>query len=182
MSTNSVALTNLNTGEVYETDIKLPDNRYTIKGYKMYQNGVKALIDILTKTELKLVIDMYGVHSVDYNNILTKGFKEFTKDMADSTRSRFKRKLIDNGIIGEYKKKIMLSPYIFLPKGDKNIRNCNHLTQRVFKYVFMDADTGSEEVIEHAEKIFGNFDKSEFLHVGSQEDGKFIELPQHNDQ
>ena len=142
-------------------------------------NGVLQLVDKLTKNEFKLVLGMYDKQTINRYNVLTKPFKYFTPDMADSTRSRFKRKLIEEGIIGVYGKHIMLNPYIFISKGDKNIRNCVYLTQQVWKYMFMDVDAGNDAVNVHAEHIFGTMPlQSEFMLVGNGDYTKLVRKPQ----
>ena len=50
----------------------------------------------------------------------------------------------------------MLNPFMFLPKGDKNIKNSQSLTQRTWKYLFQDmnaVDEGLEAYIRHVFNI-----------------------------
>lgn len=178
MDTTSISISNLESGEVYETDLKLSDNRYGIKGYKMYNNGVMSLIDILTKSEMKQTIELFGGKSINYYNVLMAPFHKLTSSMSKAARSRYKHKLLDGGIIIEYNKRIMLNPFIFNSKGDKNIRNCVYLTQRVWKYMVEDSAAGTNEVVAHAELIFGEFKQSDFLSIGKGKYQQFLKKPE----
>ena len=71
----------------------------------------------------------------------------------------------------------MLNPFIFVPRGDKNIPNSQHLTQRVWKYLFEDANLGSDEVVAHAERLFGKLSRPTKIIVGSGNFTKLIEVP-----
>ena len=154
--------------------------RFLQRGYKMYNNGVIALIEVLTKDEIKRIIALFDSTCIDYNNILTKSFLQLTSDMSKAARSRYKHKLIDNRVMQECNGKIMLNPFIFVPRGDKNIPNSQHLTQRVWKYLFEDANVGSDEVVAHAERLFGKLPGPTKLLVGSDNFTKLVEIPDDN--
>lgn len=177
MDVESLALLDLNTGETLELTGVMPSTKFTQRGYKMYNKGVVHLIDVFTREEMKRTILLFSKDNIDYNNILIKSFLDITNDMSKAARSRFKRKLIDNQVIQEFNNKLMVNPYIFVPRGDKNIHNSQHLTQRVWKYLFEDANIGSDEVIKHAELLFGKLPSSKYLLVGSGEYTKLVEKP-----
>lgn len=178
MNTNSVAVGNFETGEMLETNLKLPDTKFGIRGHKMYNNGVLMLIDVLTKAEMAQTIELFDSKSIDYNNLLVAPFHKLTKDFSKAARSRYKRKLLDNSIAAMNGKQMMLNPYIFIPRGDKNIQNSKHLTQRVWKYMFEDADAAGEDVIRHAEHMFGpSALERTHLSVGSGDYQHFLPKP-----
>lgn len=175
MDTRSITHTNLETGEVLSTDLKLPDTKFIQRGYKMYNYGIDYIIDNFTKSEMKRIMKLYDKHTVDYYNMLILPFNQLTPDLHPSDRSKFKRKLIDKRIIQIYNKRMMLNPFIFVPKGDKNIQNCNHLTQQVWKYMFEDVNNWSDRIELHAEHIFGaDFTKPTHMTVGSSKHTKLI--------
>ena len=179
MDTKSISVSNLETGEVFNTDIKLTNSKFAQKGHKMYNYGVDYLLDNFTNTEVKRAISMFDSSTVDYCNLLTVKFSKLFPTMDASHRSKFKRKLLDKNVLAEYNKKLMLNPVIFLPRGDKNIRNCQHLTQRVWKYLFEDCTAVSDDVVSHAEYMFGDLQSvdSKYLLVGSKEHSKLIPKP-----
>ena len=152
---SSITLSNLETGELLSTDYKFGDDRHIQRGYKMYNSGVEYLIMNLSKQELLTTMRLYDKTSIDKFNMLAKPFNKLTPDLSTVARSKLKRKLLDLGVLGEVNKKLMLNPYTFIPKGTKDIRNCNWLTQRAWKYLFEDASIGTEDVVEHAELITG---------------------------
>lgn len=166
---NSITLSNLETGELLSTDYKFGDDKHIQRGYKMYNSGVEYLIINLSKQELLTTIRLYDKTSVDKFNILTKPFNKLTPELSTVARSKLKRKLLDLGVLGEVNKKLMLNPYTFIPKGTKDIRNCNWLTQRVWKYLFEDVTIGTDDLIEHAEFITSNSltTSSKYIVVGS---------------
>ena len=180
MSTKSISITNLETGEVFDTDLSLADNKFMIRGYKMYNDGVIRLFTALTKAEAIRAIELFDEKTVDRFNILVGKFSDYTSDMHKTDRSKFKKKLIDSEIIQEFNKKIMLNPYIFIPKGDKNLKNSNYLTQRVWNYLFLDCNAKSEEIEKHAKLMFGEgiFNSSDYLKVGSKNNSKIIKKPE----
>ena len=182
MSTKSISISNLETGEVFDTNIRLNDDKFMARGYKMYNDGVIRLFTALTKTEAIKAIELFDEKTVDRFNILVGKFSDYTSEMHKTDRSKFKKKLIDNEIIQEFNKKIMLNPYIFIPKGDKNLKNSNYLTQRVWNYLFLDCDGKSEEIERHAKLMFGEniFLESEYIKVGSKDHSKIIKKPQPN--
>ena len=177
MDVESLALLDLNTGETVELTGVMPSTKFTQRGYKMYNTGVIHLIELFTREEMKRTILLFSKDNIDYNNILIKPFLSITKDMSKAARSRFKKKLIENHVLVEYNNKSMVNPYIFVPRGDKNIHNSQYLTQRVWKYLFEDANIGSEEVIKHAELLFGKLPTSKYLLVGSGDYTKLVEKP-----
>lgn len=182
MSTKSISISNLETGEVFDTNIRLNDDKFMARGYKMYNDGVIRLFTAFTKTEAIKAIELFDEKTVDRFNILVGKFSDYTSEMHKTDRSKFKKKLIDNEIIQEFNKKIMLNPYIFIPKGDKNLKNSNYLTQRVWNYLFLDCNSKSEEIEKHAELMFGKniFLESEYIKVGSKENSKTIKKPKPN--
>ena len=143
---------------------------------EMYQTGVEYLIKNLNKKELLTTLALFSADTIDKFNLLVGPFNKLTPNLDPATRSRLKRKLIELNVLGECNKKLMLNPFTFIPKGTKDIRNCNWLTQRVWKYLFEDADNTSEEIIEHSELIFGEIGiKSKYIKVGS---GKYsVKIP-----
>lgn len=149
-----ISVTNLETGEVFDTNLKLHDNKFQIRGHKMYNSGIIGLIDVLTKEECKLIINSFDSDNVDYCNIYIKPFSEITIEMDKASRSRLKKKLIENRIMLDYNKKLMLNPYTFIPRGDKNIFNCNYLTQQVWKYLVEDCNNYSEQMEKHRRHMF----------------------------
>ncbi len=156
MDTRSITALNLNTGELMPTGFKLQDDRFAQRGYKMYNIGIEFLVQNLSKKELLVTLSLYGSDTIDYHNLLIKPFSKLTKELDTATRSRLKKKLLELGVIGEYEGKIMLNPFMFLPKGDKNIKNSQSLTQRTWKYLFQDmnaVDEGLEAYIRHVFNI-----------------------------
>ena len=170
MSSKNIALTNLETGEVFDTKLKLNDTKFATRGYKMYNDGVIKLFTVLTKAEALRAVSFYDSDTIDKFNILNMKFVKYTEDMDKSDRSKFKKKLIENDIMHEFNGKIMLNPYMFLPKGDKNVLNCNYLTQKVWNYLFIDCDSKSDEIEKHVETMFGKnaLHSSDYIKVGSK--------------
>lgn len=142
-------------------------------GYKMYNDGVIKLFTALTKAEALRAVSFYDSDTIDKFNILNMKFVKYTEDMDKSDRSKFKKKLIENDIMHEFNGKIMLNPYMFLPKGDKNVLNCNYLTQKVWNYLFIDCDSKSDEIEKHVETMFGKnaLHSSDYIKVGSKKYG-----------
>ena len=177
MDTRSITLTNLNSGEVFPTDLKLANTKFLQRGHKMYNQGIDYLLDRFTNTEIKLAISIFDSKYIDYHNLLICKFSQILPNMDPSHRSKLKRKLINNQVLQEHNKKLMLNPYIFIPRGDKNIVNSQNLTQRVWKYLFEDMNTGTEEVIAHAEHMFGTSKQSNYIHIGKGEFSTILEKP-----
>lgn len=156
MKNKILSITNLNTGEVIgDLKQKQGDNRFVVRGLKMYATGIDYLIENLTKKELQTVNAMFDTKTIDKFNCLTLAFKDVTLYYDKSDRSKYKKKLIELRIILDYNKKIMLNPFIFNPIGDKNILNCNYLTQQVWKYLVEDCNNYSDEIENHVNIIFG---------------------------
>ena len=155
-----ISITTLNNGEVNDVKIKVDtkyNKKYMVRGQKMYTKTVIDLIKNLTKQEVIEVIGWHDDTSIcGYNNILKIPFLKITSDMDKSSRSWFKRKLLDANIILEYNKLIMMNPYIFVPREDKNIENSAYLTQRVFKYLAEDKDVSDDNIESNVELIFDN--------------------------
>ena len=177
MNVNSITLLDLNTGETVDLTGTLPNTKFAQRGHKMYNYGIVYMLDKFTNTEIKRTISLFATEYIDYNNILTCKISKPLADMDPSHRSKLKRKLIDHKVIQEYNGKVMVNPYIFVPRGDKNIHNSQYLTQRVWKYLFEDANIGSDEVIKHAELLFGKLPSSKYLLVGSGDYTKLVEKP-----
>ena len=156
MNSNIISVENLSSGEITETKIKLKykKQKFAKKGYKMYNNGVLALLDVLTKTEIKKVVLWYESANIGYCNILKKTFKDLTPELSVNERSKFKKKLIDGKVIVEYKRKIMFNPHVFLPREDKNIDSSIFLTQRTWTMLVEDKDLATEEIELFMNKIF----------------------------
>lgn len=172
----SITLSNLETGELLDTNLKFNDDRFIQRGYKMYNDGIEYLIMNLGKQELLATMRLYDKTTVDQFNILTKPFNKLTPNLDTAVRSRLKKKLLHLGILGEVNKKLMLNPFTFIPKGTKDIRNCNWLTQRAWKYLFEDHDTGTEDIKAHADMMFGLEleQKSKWIQVGNGQFTKMI--------
>ncbi len=144
-----ITVANLDTGETTENRVEIKqggDDRFAVRGQKMYDVGLIKLLKTLSNNEIIRVVGMHEVTAiVGKCNILQKPFKDVTPDMNSSTRSKFKKKLIENEIIHEFGKgKIMLNPFMFLPRKDKNIKNSQYLTQQLWKYAVEDCDTYPE--------------------------------------
>ena len=160
MSKSIITIANLNTGEVVETDVEIyekRDQKFIIRGHKMYDKGVEDLIKALTKQEALTVIGWHkDTDIVGLNNIFKVNFRTLTMDMSRSSRSKFKRKLIDAGVLLEYGsyKRMLLNPYMFLPRIDKNIHNSQYLTQRAWNYLENDKDSYTEDVRAHIHHMF----------------------------
>lgn len=156
MDTRTLALSNLETGEIYgSADVKLKDDRYIARGYRMYNTGVEFLINNLSRKELLVTLGLYGAETVDYHNVLMKPFSKLTSELDTASRSRLKKKLLELGVIGECNGKIMLNPFLFIPKGDKNIKNCMWFTQRAWKYLFNDMNAVDDQLESYVEHVFG---------------------------
>lgn len=172
--TRSISLTNLETGEIHSTNMKFSDDKFMRKGAKMYVDSLKGLVDLLTKDEFKTLLDLFSTDNVDYCNVLIKPFKDVTSNMHTSNRSKFKKKLIENGVLFEYQNKLMINPFLFIPRGDRNIKNCNWLTQKVWTYLVEDCSAKVDNIEEHIEHIFGKQSKSDWLKLNN---GMFIKAP-----
>ena len=180
---NILAVVNLSTGEVHgDLKEKQKDNRFIRRGFKMYNQGIESIIENFTKGESLKIIRMFDSERVNRFNILNLPFKDYTEDMHTTDRSKFKKKLIENGVICEHNKLMMLNPYMFVPRGTKDIINCNYLTQQVWTYLFEDLNKDNEAIINHAKIIFGAdvIRESTHIKVGnkkSEEQSKFVEKP-----
>lgn len=155
---STITVTNLNQGEVVDTTLELKqggNDRFPVQGQKMYDNGIEKLVELVTMSELKRLIKMHNTTAfVGKHNILQAPFKNMTPDMNTSTRSRLKRKLIECEILHEFsKKQIMLNPYMFMPRPDKNIKNSQYMTQRLWKYVVEDVDSNIEGLDDFQDEI-----------------------------
>lgn len=180
---NILAVVNLSTGEVHgDLKEKQKDNRFIRRGFKMYNQGIESIIENFTKGESLKIIRMFDSERVNRFNILNLPFKDYTEDMHTTDRSKFKKKLIDNGVICEHNKLMMLNPYMFVPRGTKDIINCNYLTQQVWTYLFEDLNKDNELIINHAKLIFGTdvIRESTHIKVGNkkfEEQSKFVVKP-----
>jgi hypothetical protein len=159
---------------------KLPDTKFIRKGDKMYSTGIGLLLDNLSTTEIKRVLALCDKKHMNYYNIITSKFNEVFADMDKSHRSRFKRKLLDTMILQEYNKRLMFNPYIFIPRPDRNIHNSQHLTQRVWTWMFTDKDAATDDIIKHAEHMFGKApgNLSTQIVVGSGEYAALVDKPE----
>ena len=155
MKNKILSITNLNTGEIIG-DLKQTqcDNRFIVRGLKMYATGIDYLIENLTKKELQTVNAMFDTKVINRFNCLIVPFKDVTLSYDKSDRSKYKNKLIELRIILDYNKKIMLNPFIFQPIGDKNILNCNYLTQQLWKYLVEDCNNYSDDIESHRTRVF----------------------------
>ena len=163
-----IALLNLETGETFDTKLKLSDDRFRQRGHIMYNNGIIGLLQKLTNTEAITLIGSFNADNRDYNNIYTKTFAKVFKDMDKSNRHRFKAKLVNNEIIFEVNGKYMLNPYIFIPRGDRNVKNSIYLTQNVWRVLVGDSNNYSDDIIKHMTMMFGNRarNKDMIMYVG----------------
>lgn len=170
----SIALINFESGEYFDTKIKFKDNRFIARGHKMYNFGITALIDVLSKEEFKTIVNSFDSENVNYYNIYTKQFSEITPLMEKSNRSKLKKKLIEKRFLLDYNGKLMLNPYTFVPRGDNNIVNCNYLTQQVWKYLVDDCNNYSDAIEKHMHRIFDTTEKKK-THIKIK--NKFYEAP-----
>jgi hypothetical protein len=177
MDTRSISHVNLITGEVVDLGLKSANTKFIQRGHKMYNYGLEYMLDRFTNTEIKHILSIFDTSFIDYNNLIFVKFSKIFEHMDSSHRSKLKRKLIDNMVIQEHNKKIMLNPYIFVPRGDKNVLNSQHLTQKVWKYLFEDATIGTDEVVRHVEHMFGPLTSTQYIHVGHKEYAKIIKAP-----
>ena len=115
--------------------------RFSVRGSKMYVKAFEDVVDVLSKSELKMLLRiMDDTDSINRFNVIVVPFDKVTPDIDRTKRSKFKRKLLDNGIMQEYKGKLIISPFILLPRGSKDVRNSQYLTQRAWVYLFVDKD------------------------------------------
>jgi len=150
--------------EVYQKEDKTiiyqynETDKFMIRGNKMYVKGFEELVIELTKNELLAFLKIYSddnnVKEITKANILKKPFKYYTKQLTDSQRSKLKKKLFEIGAIAEYNKKIMINPFILLPRNDKNIKNFQHLVQRTWIYLFKDKDKWFNGINDFISEIF----------------------------
>ena len=156
----------------YSTDLKKSC------GNLLDSTDVLFLLDILTKEDLRILLKVIVECTTEYN-ILIGPFHALTPGMSKAARSRYKRKLIEGKILAEHNNKLMLNPFVFNSRGDKNIQNCIYLTQRVWKYLFEDMNSTDEQVIIHSEHMFGKSGiESKCLSVGHGDFQKFLQKPQ----
>jgi len=152
---SSIAIEDLQEAGYNEITFKKKQNRFLIRGQKMYTGRLSDLVDIFTKDELKT---FYKIVDEPTNftkaNILKKKFKDITPNMKTVARSRFKKKMIDNDIIKIYRNKIFFNPMILLPRTDKNIHNFQHLVQRSWINLFENKDVGFEGLDDFIDYIF----------------------------
>ena len=129
--------------------------RFMIKGRKMYIWKIEDMLDVLSKEEFKTILKIYDDNSLtSRGNVLLVPFRKATEHMSKVMRSRFKRKLLTNGLAIEYENRIMLNPYIFVPRNDKNIENFQHLVQRTYKYLSEDKDLYFDGIDDFVKEIF----------------------------
>jgi hypothetical protein len=140
------------TGQFSSNEPSKTHKKYARIGKMGYVGSINMLLDILSKSELKMLLDWFSNYT-DENNLLTSSFRDLTTNMDRSRRSKFKHKLIDNGIIAEHRKRLMLNPYIFKPMSTKH--NYQYLTQRLWTYLFVDKDNATDEVIFHEDDVYG---------------------------
>lgn len=153
-----ITVANLETGETRDHEIEIKqggDNRFPTQGQKMYDTGLVKLLKVLSNTEILRLVQMHETTAiVGKHNLLQIPFKDATPDMNPSTRSKLKKKLVEVGVIYEFgKNKIMLNPYMFLPRKDKNIQNSQFMTQRLWKYIVEDADSYVDGLNEFQDEI-----------------------------
>ena len=135
----SIAIVDLKTGEMSEQRLEIAqggNNRFPQKGQKMYDTGLVKLLETMTNKEITRLVKMHEDSKIiGKHNLFQIPFKDATSDMGLAVRSRFKSKLIENDVIFEFgKNQIMLNPFMFLPREDKNIKNSQYLTQQLWKY------------------------------------------------
>jgi hypothetical protein len=150
----SITINNFKDGNSTTLDIGYTD-RFAIRGQKMYVWKLDDLIDVLTKEELKQLIRIFDDTKLYTKaNILKVSFTKATQGLKPVARSRLKKKLLENGIILEYNGKIMINPYILVPRNDKDIRNFQYLVQKTYKYLTEDKDIEFEGRDEFIDYIF----------------------------
>jgi len=147
--------TTISTIQYKDINVTVSDNRFPTQGQKMYDTGLVKLLKVLSNTEVLRLVQMHETTAiVGKHNLLQIPFKDATPDMNPSTRSKLKKKLIEVGVIHEFgKNKIMLNPYMFLPRKDKNIQNSQYMTQRLWKYIVEDADSYVDGLNEFQDEI-----------------------------
>ena len=173
-SNNEIALVNLATGETFDTKIKQQDNKFRQRGYTMYNTGIVGLLQKLTNSESIILIQSFNATFIDYNNIYTKTFSKVFSTLDKSTRSRLKKKLLENEIIFEHNGKYMLNPYMFIPRGDKNVHNSIYLTQQVWKYLVGESNSRADDVLKHFRNMFGVDDKNQRMITTVGKDEIFV--------
>ncbi len=143
---------NKKTGLFNIKDLPKTPKKHSIGGKMGYIGSINVLLDLLTKNEFKMLLSWFS-DNCDGNNLLTSSFKDLTPKMHKVNRSKFKKKLIENNIIHEYRNRIMLNPYIFKPTSTKH--NYAYLTQRLWTYLFENKDNVTDEIIFHEDDVFG---------------------------
>ena len=113
--------------------------RYMQKGTKLYLTTMLDMHNVLSKKEFTLIVSAYDdVKTIDKQNILLLSFKDITSELDPRRRSEMKKKLLDNNILLDYRKKLMFNPFIFAPRNDKNTPNHQFKVQQVWKYLVED--------------------------------------------
>jgi hypothetical protein len=133
------------------------DAKFTIKSRRLLVYGLTdEMIDELTKEEMKTLIAITSKFTSIMNkaNVLKVPFKDVTPNMKPVARSRFKKKLIELGIMNEYNGKLWISPLILEPLEDKNIINFKHHVQQAWIYLFHDKDKRFDGIDDFIKDIF----------------------------
>ena len=140
------------TGQFNTEDKKKTPKKFVIGGKMGYIQSINTLLNLLSKNEIQLLLEWFS-NNTNGNNLLTSSFAELTVGMDKSSRSRLKAKLINNDIIQEHRKRLMLNPFIFKPTS--TLHNYPHLTQKLWEYLFHNKDIGSDEVRFHEDDVYG---------------------------
>ncbi len=159
MKSITIDVLNKGTGEIQNTEILLKKNnntRFPVKGLKMYLANLPDMVDLLTKRELKILFNLYADDNlVTRAGIIKVPFKNLTEKFDVSDRSKFKRKLLEHNILMVYRNKLMLNPFIFTPRNDKNIENFQWKVQQIYKYLGADTNIYFDEIDNFVNTIFG---------------------------
>jgi hypothetical protein len=135
------------------------NDRFVVRGAKMYIGSFEDLIDQFSKREIKMIMQLLkDTKKYDRFNVLTVSFRDLFDGMDRTNKSKFKRKLLEHKVIAEYNGKYMINPYILLPKGTKDIRNSQYWIQRVWMYLFVDKDKWLDGIDDMVEVVFGRLD------------------------
>ena len=155
-----LTVTNLQSGEVINTDLQLAakqHSKYAINGHKIYTKGMIDVITNFTRSEVIKLLQWHAdTNIIGPSNMFKINFRTLTKGMDRIARSKFKRKLKDFDIIVSYgsQNKKMLNPYTFLPRKDKTYEDSQYWCQRVWTYLQNDKDNFTTDVLDYVEVLF----------------------------
>ena len=130
---------NTKTGEIIPPRPRRATVKLKSEKGRVVRKGMRVIIEEFSKSEQKIIMNIIESNFIDPYNIFRAPFKFFTQNMKTSNRSKLKKKLIRNGVIYEYNKKLMFSPEILIPKA-RDDYDTGSILQYVWYYI-----TGSEE-------------------------------------